>query len=266
MPSLDSSIDQLYRGPLSEFVAARNALAKTLKGEDATQVRQLQKPTSVAWAVNQLYWQNRSVYDRLVKSGAKLRAAQIGALGGQRADVRGAGEQHRVALGEALAETARLAAEGGLKPNGDELSRTFEALSLGAPVGEPPGRLTKGLQLAGFEALAGVQFKAPPAPPKPRDGEESRSASVATPRKPSEVRAHQRKEAEAGRRLKEAEAERERREAEAHRRRTEAIAQAREAVARARTAEERAKSEWERTAQVREAAERALADLESASR
>src|SRR4051794_14456359 len=126
MPSLDSSIDELYRGPLSDFVAARNALAKTLKGEDAKQVKQLQKPTTVAWAANQLYWHSRSVYDRLVKSGGKLKAAQIGALGGRRVDVRTASEQHRLALGEALAETARLAAEAGLNPNGDELSRTFE--------------------------------------------------------------------------------------------------------------------------------------------
>ena len=31
--ALESKIDDLYRGPLSEFVSARNALAKTLSGD-----------------------------------------------------------------------------------------------------------------------------------------------------------------------------------------------------------------------------------------
>ena len=38
--------------------------------------------------------------------------------------------------------------------------RTFEALSLGTANAEPPGRLTRPLQPAGFEALGGVKIKA----------------------------------------------------------------------------------------------------------
>ena len=62
----------------------------------------LQKPTVVPWAVNQVYWHARPVYDRLVSSGEKLRAAQIEALKGRSADVRRATEAHRKALADAV--------------------------------------------------------------------------------------------------------------------------------------------------------------------
>src|SRR5260370_40134592 len=97
-PSLESSIDSLYQGPLDAFVAARAALAKTLAGADAKHVKGLQKPTVVPWAINQVYWHARPVYDRLLKSGGVFRSAQIAALGGRSADVRGAADAHRKAI------------------------------------------------------------------------------------------------------------------------------------------------------------------------
>src|SRR5437773_10087717 len=60
--ALESEVDRLYQLPLSEFTAARNALAKTLKGDEAARVRALAKPTVVPWAVNQLYWRDRKIY------------------------------------------------------------------------------------------------------------------------------------------------------------------------------------------------------------
>ena len=94
--SLDAKIDALYRQPLDDFIAERNALAKTLSGADAKRVRALAKPTVVPWAVNQVYWHARPIYDKAIKSGERLRAAQIASLEGRRgADVREAGETHR---------------------------------------------------------------------------------------------------------------------------------------------------------------------------
>jgi hypothetical protein len=78
--ALDATIDDLYKLPLAEFTGARNALAKSLKGDEAKRVKGREKPTVVPWAVNQVYWRARSTYDRLMKSGAKLREAQIAAL------------------------------------------------------------------------------------------------------------------------------------------------------------------------------------------
>ena len=156
MSALDSSIDDLYQQPLNDFTQARNALAKSLGGADAKRVKALAKPTLVPWAVNQVYWRARGTYDRLMKSGERLRAAQIAALEGRDADVRAATETHRRAIADAVREAERLGATAGSKPSPDALARTFEALSVATGAPEPPGRLTQPLQPAGFEALAGV--------------------------------------------------------------------------------------------------------------
>ena len=156
MSALDAKIDDLYRLPLAEFTAARNALAKSLSKNDAQLIKALAKPTVVPWAVNQLYWHARATYDRLMKSGEKLRAAQIAALEGRAADVRAASESHRRAISEAVAEAERLASASGAKPGAEPLARTFESLSLATSAPGPPGRLTDALQPAGFEALAGL--------------------------------------------------------------------------------------------------------------
>jgi len=180
--SLESQIDDLYRLPLTEFTSARNALAKTQRGADASRIRKLEKPTVVAWAVNQVYWQSRAAYDRLMKAGEKLRAAQIAALTGKPADLRDAGEAHRKALADAVKQAERLASAAGSHPGPDALMRTFESLSL-AKAPPAPGRLTDALQPAGFEALAGVTPKAPPTPEpskaelKKRADEEKRRAA-----------------------------------------------------------------------------------------
>lgn len=157
MPDLDRQIDELFQLPLAEFTSARNALAKTVRGADATRVRTLGKPTVVAWAINQTYWRARHTFERLMKAGERLRAAQIGALTGKAADLREAGEAHRKALADVVKEAERIASEAGSHPSPDALTRTFEALSLAKDRPEHPGRLADALQPAGFEALAGVR-------------------------------------------------------------------------------------------------------------
>ena len=153
---LDPQIDELYQLPLGEFTAARNALAKTLSGADASRVKRLEKPTVVPWAINQLYWGDRAAWDRLMKSGAALRTAQIAALEGKKTDVRKAGDAHRKALADAVARATELAAGHDAKPGAEPLARMLEALSI-SPVPLPhPGRLTDVVQPAGFEALTGV--------------------------------------------------------------------------------------------------------------
>ncbi len=223
MSGLDSKIDDLYRQPLAEFTAARNALAKTLKGEDAKRVRALPKPTVVPWAVNQVYWHARPAFDRVVKSGERLRAAQIASLEGRRADVRAASDAHRQAIGEAVKEAERLSRDRESAPPADALMRTFEALSLLSDLPESPGRMTKALQPAGFEALAGV-----------------------TPRERPEVVPARTQDPAPAKRETEAARKREREEREAARRHEAATKAAEAALARAETAEKDARSTWER--------------------
>jgi hypothetical protein len=156
-----SAEDDLYRGPLDQFTAARNALARTLAGDDAKRVKRLQKPTVPAWAANQVYWHARPVLDRLTEAGRKLRRAQLAALKGRSDDVRRAKDLHQKAVGEAVDEAVRRAEQAGLRPSREELTRTFEAMSLASEPVEPLGRLTRALRPAGFEALAGVRVTAP---------------------------------------------------------------------------------------------------------
>jgi hypothetical protein len=151
-----SKIDELYQLPLGGFTAARNALAKTLSGDDAKRVRALEKPTLVPWAVNQIYWHARPAYERLMKAGDALRRAQIAALKGRTNDVREASETHRKAVADAVQQAAAIAAKHGSHPATDQLARMLEALSLSPSKPAEPGRLTELLQPSGFEALAGV--------------------------------------------------------------------------------------------------------------
>src|SRR5712691_7484286 len=99
---LDSQIDDLYQRPLDQFIEARAALASQLKGDEARRVKQLKKPTAVPWAVNQVYWHARPLFDRVLTSGQALRLAQIAALEGRAADVRGATKTHRDAVVSAV--------------------------------------------------------------------------------------------------------------------------------------------------------------------
>ena len=228
MSALDARIDELYQQPPAEFTGARNALAKTLSGADAARVRALPKPTVVPWVVNQVYWRARGVFDRLRKSGERLRAAQIAALKGRSADLRGATEAHRQAIAEAAAQAVRIAQTASVHPGADELTRTLEALSLAPDMPEPPGRLTRPLRPAGFEALTGVTPVAVPAQKAPQ---------------------REKREQETAKRQEEAEA----------RRAAAELAKAEAVLDRAQAAETRARFAWERTKRDVESAERAVA-------
>jgi hypothetical protein len=258
--ALDSKIDDLYRGPLSEFVSARNALAKSLSGDEAKGVRALAKPTVVPWAVNQVYWHAREAYDRVMKSGERLRKAQIAALEGRSADVRAASDAHRRAIADAVGEAQRLSAPSGSAPSPDALSRTFEALSLASGTMESPGRLTQPLQPAGFEALAGVKPQ-PGAvfafPPRRVDASPTPSARRDKAEKPE-------KEERQPTRAEEQRAAREREKAAAAaRERQAAVRQAEAKLARAEAAEQQARAAWDKAHDALLEARRALAAVKS---
>ena len=178
--TIESQIDALYALPLTAFTAARNALAKTLKGDAASRVKKLEKPGAVAWTTNQLFWRDRVVYDRLMAAGRFLREAQVAALSGAAADLKRSAAEHRAALSAAVTAATELAAAHAVRPGADPLSRMLETLSL-AP--EPParaGRFVDVLQPAGFEALAGISpVAAPSAVSGPRPHLETRPSAPA---------------------------------------------------------------------------------------
>jgi hypothetical protein len=151
----DSKINELYQLPLDEFTKARNALAKTLSGDDKSVVASLTKPTVPLWAVNQLYWKDAATYKALVDASEKLRTAHRAVLGGKNADIRKPDEVHRAALERAIAKTSQLLeqATGRVsEPVRETIRRTLAAL----PTEETAGRLTREPPPAGFGLLAGV--------------------------------------------------------------------------------------------------------------
>ena len=111
-------IDDLFKLPLAEFTAARNALAASLKkagrADEAAAVKALSKPPLSAWAVNQLYWHHRKAFDQLMAAGERLRKAQARNCARRKGAGRGtcAGElRDRIeARSEALADLAKRAA------------------------------------------------------------------------------------------------------------------------------------------------------------
>lgn len=158
-------IDALYKLPLSEFIASRNALAGRLKkagrAEDADRVKALAKPSGPAWAVNQLYWQQRESFDRLIDSGDRLRKAQASKLAGRSGDIRGALDALRETLSALTRAAADLLRDSGSNITPDLMRRvtsTLEALaSIGiVPGGPQPGRLSDDVDPPGFETLAAL--------------------------------------------------------------------------------------------------------------
>jgi hypothetical protein len=153
---LDPKIAELYTLPLDEFTSARNALAKTLAGNEKKQVASLVKPSLSMWVVNQLYWQDAPTYKALVDASEKLRTAHRAALNGRRADTAAADELHRTTLEKAFARAAALAQKNGVSLTDtvrDAVRRTLASL----PTDEAPGRLTREPPPVGFSLLTGIK-------------------------------------------------------------------------------------------------------------
>lgn len=152
--TLDDEIDALYELAPGEFTAARNALAKRA-GARASEVRRLARPNAAAWAVNQLYWRRRQVFDALVRASEARRVAHVKQLGGKDADPALADGRHRAALEAALAIASTF-----LREAGDALSpATIAALTTtleAVPSSEIQGRLSRPLESIGFSMLASL--------------------------------------------------------------------------------------------------------------
>jgi hypothetical protein len=244
----DEEIDRLYQLPLDEFTPARNALAKA-HGKSDTSIKDLQKPSVPAWAVNQLFWRERAVYDRLIQAAERLRDAHRKMLAGKPTDLREAEAAHRDAVRAANDRTRALIAEGGQALTPATLAAVTETLQA-LPAADPPGRLTRPLKPLGFEALSGVSLR-PSAlksiPPRESAKPASKQDAAAAKREAAREAAAAKREAEAAKR-EAAEQKAREREMEAARRKAEAT------LARAQAAYDKAKAEAkEREAELDEA-------------
>lgn len=273
---LESQIDELYKLPVAEFVAARDELNRRLKkagdGEAAARIKALEKPALSSWAVNNLYWNAREDWDALTSAGSRLHSAQ---RSGDANRLREAVRERRQAMSVLLKKAETALEAGGHVANPQTMGRISGTLEAIAAKGtfEAAGRLSQDLQAPGFEALSGME-PAKPSAAKPRAG--STAASEGPAAAPAEREADdqaarldaaqfelrdRRRAAEsadaakdvADRRLEAAQAE----ESEAKRR----LQRASEVVREASAAAERARQEAKQAASALAKAERTLEGL-----
>lgn len=156
---------ELYGLPLDQFTVERNGLVKRLKAggekEEAGRVAKLRKPSTAAWAVNQLVRTQKQAIAELFKSGDQMIKAQARALSGQ-----GSAEALKAATLKQREATRGLleAATGLLNSDGHELpanvqervSETLRAAAIDPDSREQvrTGCLAKELQFTGLPGFA----------------------------------------------------------------------------------------------------------------
>ncbi len=164
----EAEIDALYGLPLEEFTNARNELAGGLrsqgKREAADWVGALAKPTSAAWAVNQVMRTQRDDARALLTAGERLRKAHADAAAGNTSahDLRDAADAERAAVGrlsDAARGLARARGRGLSESVLDRVTQTLHAISADSETRSlvQAGRLSRERQATGTEA-----FVAPP--------------------------------------------------------------------------------------------------------
>jgi hypothetical protein len=168
---LDDEVDALFKLPLAEFTGARNALAARLKrdgrADDANLVKALAKPSVSAWVVNQLHWNHREEFDRLLAAGHRVREAQASGTAAQTAGVRESLETRREAISHLSNLATSILSDAGHNPSPDTIHRitiNLEALSAYSSLsdGPTPGRLTRDLDPPGFGSLVSLMAGAGP--------------------------------------------------------------------------------------------------------
>jgi hypothetical protein len=225
----EERLNELFHGPLEEFTAARNELAKSLRSSGdaaaADWVKGLQKPTRAAWLVDQLAVRKAKEVDQLLEAGRELRAAQEEMLSGSadRDKLREAasGEQHTI---ESLMSTAEaIGREHGV--GAQILTRVEETLRAASGDPEVAEAIERGW-LQREQRAAGIGLVGPATAKPPARGRKKGEREAAE-RRARQQQAKRRKEAE--RRLATAEKRLERERAKLERAR-EAVSDAEQAV------------------------------------
>jgi hypothetical protein len=190
---VDEAAEALYSAPVSAFVAERKRLAAEAKAAGdkaaAAAIGKLAKPSVSAWVVNTLL--REGALGALFDAGKRLREGELAAQVDQRAAI----AQLRTRAAEILEGDAHAASPAVIQ----RITTTLLALAAtGTFAPDPPGRLLGDRDPPGFEAMAGVELRAVPAPePAPAA---ARPALKAVP-KVDEERARRERAAAAARQI-----------------------------------------------------------------
>jgi hypothetical protein len=204
--SYDEAVTALYQAPHESFVAERRRLSAELKagGDKATaaQLAKLARPSTSAWAVNQLWWHARQHFEELFETAGQLRAGKLAASGA-----------HRQALAKLSARARKLLADSGHAASEGTLRRVEMTLSGLAAAGsfdpEPAGALTKDRDPPGFEAF-GIGAASESDEPVARTAHPHPKSKAETPSRNQHAETKRREHAEAQRARDQAAAERKR--------------------------------------------------------
>jgi hypothetical protein len=191
---IDDKIDELYGLPLEEFTKARSELARELRSrgerESAQSVDALRKPTTAAWAVNQVMRTQRADARTLLDAGKRLRKAHEDVARGKAnaGDLRDAAEAERVAvrrLSNAARGLVNASGRGVSESILERVTQTLHALSTDseARAQASVGRLSKERRPSGAGLFAAAGAGASAARPR-----------AASRRGPSEAQVRQARE------------------------------------------------------------------------
>ena len=152
---LDEIVRELYVLPPTDFVTARNELARQARAagskDVAERLQRLRRPTRSAWLVN-LLARDSNAMQRLSALGRELRDAQTGL---ERVELRNLAEQRRRLIADLMDRTRAHAAEAGLRLTPTVLSEveaTLQAalVDLAGAMTIRNGRLVRPLMHSGF--------------------------------------------------------------------------------------------------------------------
>ena len=162
---IQKHLDKLYSLPRETFTAERNALAKELKQDGATEesaaITRLRKPTLAAWALNQVARAQREEVERLFSAQAEMeQASSADAL-------RRAGERRQELIARLSQRSVQMLEEGGHGGQAarDKIVMTLLALGTNAQAAEEfrRGQLTDDVEPASSWDLALAHAAATPA-------------------------------------------------------------------------------------------------------
>jgi hypothetical protein len=158
-----AALETLFRAGFADFVAERKRLVTELKAagekDEAAQLGKLGRPPVSAWAVNQLWWNEREAFEALLAAAAAVKRGE-----------REASKQHRDALSALRQRATTLLQDAGNAASEGTLRRIATTLSAVAATGgfEPdaPGTLTADRDPPRFETfVASAAPEAREAPP-----------------------------------------------------------------------------------------------------
>jgi hypothetical protein len=164
---------ELYGLPLGEFTRVRDERARRLRKEgrrdEADAVKALRKPTTAAWALNQLARRRGADVARLLQAGERLRQAQAELLAGAgRDELDAAAAEERELVAVLARDAAAIAADAGTGSSETLLEKLRATLHAVAADEELARHLAAGRVLRESEAVGVLGVMPAGAPPDRR--------------------------------------------------------------------------------------------------